>query len=123
MKALALLREISKDSKLYLKSFGENGTVDEDFIDAQKIYNKVNEAIKELEEINKKIEATKEFLKLKLNGVFDEDNIRSCENCKYFGGYTYETEDLESFINASTGCRLFKKRFDDTFCCNKWQEK
>lgn len=110
MKALEILKELETSLKYNQGNVRWDCSID--------YFHKVNEAIKELEEINKKIEATKEFLKLKLNGVFDEENIRSCENCKHFTTYKGEYGTCKLGVNNRK-----IEYLHNSFYCNIWQEK
>ena len=68
MKALKILKE---QREIYLKIY--NG---DDYCDGIDSYKdkviELDEAIEELEELNKKLEASKEYFNLKLKGTFNE---------------------------------------------------
>lgn len=66
MKALETLKEFQKDIRAYLNSFDEDNIRDEDYLSASLTAVKIDDAIKELEEINDRF-----------------NNLANCKNCKH----------------------------------------
>ena len=71
----------------------------------------LEEAIKELEELIKKVEASKEYFDLKLSGNFEQQENRSCDGCKHLPTKKKHLK-YECLIEV---CRSCKRNINDNW--------
>lgn len=83
-----------------------------------------DKAIEEINSLIKKVEASKSYFDLKLDGNFEEENLnnRSCDNCKHIR--ITQFRDYETAICTNENCdEMFDSDVGNTFCCNRWESK
>jgi len=61
-----------------------------------------------------------------IDTIYDSFESQTCNNCNYFGEYTYEIPGAEDFTDTATGCKLLRLRNSDTLlggCSSKFTSK